>query len=938
MKKYKLFTIFILVVAMFVFLNQNVYAEMPLACSEDLNNDCYSELFALHYELDQDDEKLTITVGHQYLDQNGDNVVFKITEINGKKYNRKVRYNHPVTVKIKLKSSGNKIKMHTTKNITVVALDGKPKKTGKIYVSMNIDQSMEMSGAASDESGEGPLDGLLELSVGTKEIDCSGVNLNSSNIDEGIFDYNSFEQRFCYAKKAAKYLGGEKNQGTLAQNTDLSGKTFKNNVCRVDAKKITRKFNVSDNASQKEYYQNVNYYYAQSKFKYTKLGRYLNYYSVIKPKKSAQLSCELTCEESVSVAFGPPVAIKAGLCFEYRVKVTSRVYCWVSTPPIKPPHPIGYCTPGPTCYHAGVKYKQGGPTEDFEKCVRECDGGKYTPKCSNTCYERVYGKTLNAAQKTSANLDGSLSKCVSESSYGGCYYRNSLKGAIKWSGRSSGYNVYAPGRWYRNHSWGIAGHHYYVPLNDGFYRAIQDDGGYCHDSCSWGGCAWNKYLNPGQADKDWERNKEIYNQAVRDCQAKASCNTTTTTYEISAAYNRAVDENGNIEKIVVHFPYTGDSDIEKVKSDTPIETTKSPTHPDRLSTCDKTPQTNTYLEAANNSKKKSTIFEYDWCYGSTCPNDRIGYLTAWTFPGSWINRKTGEVTFNPEYNGVEGWREKPGKFCVPKDALSINSYWYQWYFHQVEKTETSKYDGVCLNSTTKEVIQTAKYSDWMQKSKTSVEYNIFAKTTKFGYFKWNFEIKCFFAIDNGDNSDPNGQATTVINSETQELCQPTEYRIRTVTTTDLFPDGKDSAGNTKERYTGYNWTDDAALTQQTLPASYKTLPSKTLATIQSTGNEIYKNPHGDLTKNEYVDYAFTLTPDDLNNIAEYNSKLSSYDVFCGTLLKGDAYANISVYQSNLFRSGQSTNDQAIAACKTAGNNRVKMNTGDKRGTVGVNNQ
>ena len=99
-----------------------------------------------------------------------------------------------------------------------------------------------------------------------------------------------------------------------------------------------------------------------------------------------------------------------------------------------------------------------------------------------------------------------------------------------------------------------------------------------------------------------------------------------------------------------------------------------------------------------------------------------------------------------------------------------------------------------------------------------------------------------------------------------------------------------------------------------------------------------KYPFRSAYRIRFVDYAFTLTPDDLNSIAEYNSKLSSYDVFCGTLLKGDAYANISVYQSNLFRSGQSTNDQAIAACKTAGNNRVKMNTGDKRGTVGVNNQ
>ena len=34
---------------------------------------------------------------------------------------------------------------------------------------------------------------------------------------------------------------------------------------------------------------------------------------------------------------------------------------------------------------------QGGPNEDFEACINECDGGKYTPKCSNTCYEKIYG-------------------------------------------------------------------------------------------------------------------------------------------------------------------------------------------------------------------------------------------------------------------------------------------------------------------------------------------------------------------------------------------------------------------------------------------------------------------------------------------------------------------------------------------------------------------
>lgn len=941
MKKYKIVTLIMLIVISFFFLNQNVYAERPTACAEDLNDACYAELFGMYYDLDLEDGKdeLTLYVTHKYKDAEGNDVVFKILEVNGKKIKKKngksykVSYGNPVTIKMNLKSSGNVVVLRTTKDVKVVTLDGKHKKTGKITAVFSLTQSAEMSGQAEDLSGEGSLDGLLTLSVGTTEINCDGVTVDKSSYEKkasGIFNYTTFRDRFCYAKKAAQ--GSSNYLGNISQ-LSLEGQTFADNKCKVDARKVTLKYGQEN--WEKQYYQNVNFYYAEHTYPKTGLGHYEYNYSLVEPKKSKELSCDLTCQESVTVAYGPPVATKAGLCFEYRVKVTSRVHCYVSNPPAPPKHPTGYCEPGPTCYHSGVKYKQGGPVEEFEKCVRECDGGKYTPKCSNTCYEKIYGKTLETYEvnKTAkeSEKENTLSSCISSSSYHGCYYRNSLKGSIKWSGQKGhfgrgGVGVYAPGRWYWHHNWGIAGHSYYVPLNDGFYRADQGNGTYCHDSCSWGGCAWNKYLNPGQDDIDWVRNRDVYNEAIRKCQAEATCNTTTTTFEISASYNRATDENGSTEKVVVHFPYTNKNDI-KIKND--IES-GGPQNKDVLETCDKSPRQDTSGNA------NTTIFEHGWCYGESCPTDRIGYFTAWTFPGSWINRKTGEVSYDRKYAGDEAWRTKEDKFCVPKDALSVNAYWYQWYFHYVEKTETSEYDNICLTNKTKEIMS-KKYSEY---SKTPTEYNIFARTKKFGYFKWNFNISCFYALDRGDNSDPHAP-TTVINESTYEKCQPTEYRIRTVTTNDLFPDGTNSSGSSVARARGYNWKDDAALTAQGLPQSYKTLPSQTLIAVQSAGNKIYHNPGGDLTKNEYVDYAFSLTPHDLNAIVDYNAKLKSYDVFCGPLVNNkEEFSNISVYRSNLFRSETSVNDQSIAACQNAGVGAIKVDTskGDKLGTVGVNNQ
>lgn len=57
--------------------------------------------------------------------------------------------------------------------------------------------------------------------------------------------------------------------------------------------------------------------------------------------------------------------------------------------------------------HDASADKSLGPNDDFDDCVKECDGGKYSQTCINTCYTRVYGerKLPNSDDKLSLNYE-----------------------------------------------------------------------------------------------------------------------------------------------------------------------------------------------------------------------------------------------------------------------------------------------------------------------------------------------------------------------------------------------------------------------------------------------------------------------------------------------------------------------------------------------------
>lgn len=116
--------------------------------------------------------------------------------------------------------------------------------------------------------------------------------------------------------------------------------------------------------------------------------------------------CKVICREDLTITYGPPVAVKAGFCFEYEVKVESKVNCKseiiANSAPVYSNYKV--CNPVPKCNNGHDAYiNQAGPNEEFDECVKETDGGKYTQSAINKCYKKVYGSNKNTT-KTSSEL------------------------------------------------------------------------------------------------------------------------------------------------------------------------------------------------------------------------------------------------------------------------------------------------------------------------------------------------------------------------------------------------------------------------------------------------------------------------------------------------------------------------------------------------------
>lgn len=821
------------------------------------------------------------------------------------------------TVKILTNDKGN-FEVTFTANVDAsnpeIGLDNKKCK-GEIKFTLNSTTVKNTAGYTSHV--------INDSEVPDKEEPVSDTVLNCNNPTDDV------DKLICSARAAKNVtINSKSDYSNYPQfNADKMNFTKENNFkCDInnfkDITKLTKDEFYYDDSQYKAaagdeksdyYYQNRKYLYAWKETE--KTGQYIYHYDPKNPK-TVPISCKIVCEEGVAVEYGPPIASKAGLCFEYKVRVTSTVRCNMTKSVTPPSKKVNVCTPAPTCTgigKSGSRYyvRQGGPNEDYDKCIKSCDGGKYTKKCSSKCYNKVYGSTsktsnnnINYSTTKLTNLkdeDADLWKtdplkhCKNVNG-GGCYYRDGS--TIKWSGSGAG-------RWYSEGSGRYPGSEYGV-FGNGFYRHVYGDGNYCHDTCWWQieSCeAQNSdgdyYLNPNignnegnianNTNTDFAKNKEEYKRLTASCKAAASCSKTTAEFTISVDYT---DGNNKVNRI--NFPYDKNSASKDKVSSNGLESGKVDT---------------------STNKNTTIIGEKLGCYNRNSKESRK-YQVAWSFPGSWINNKTGEVSYI-EKSSNSGWRELPDKFCIPLNASNVNQTWWNSYYGKIfsdkkysNKTSTFSEEGEAnckTNSTTNSIYN---YKQSYNENDGDITYNIHAQTKEFGYFGWKINVSCFYALNTNPvkiEESKDDDSTTSVQCKTSN-----EVKVRAVDLTNLFPatDGSPTKDSSKAgRTPGFNWSTYATITSAK-NSGYTSSPTAYLAEVQNLGYSIYSN--------DYLDYEFELDKNKLSELKKKSGVNNNYTIYNGKFRTGEKsgvsrYTSdiISQYATKVSRKGRTNSGESL---------------------------
>ena len=712
-----------------------------------------------------------------------------------------------------------------------------------------------------------PGGGQDTVNIDIPQPPASSGYIECENYATKFTDHNSFEYLYCHTRQLALDSGVEEVHYSNA-TPDYSSK-FPNQTasyaCNAFDVTSTRKIKDSN------YYSNTNYLLGTIVYD-VPAGTYTYNYGGRVPTTNADgtisygpgaypdtesVSCQIQCDEVVVIEYGPPVASKAGLCFEYKVQVTSRVNCKTIKKPDLPRSDLSYCSPSPGCNHGSGFIDLGaGPAEEFDSCVGICDGGKYTSACTRQCYKQVYGSSTSA-KKTTNPYDNITDMTTLLAFHG----HNTVDRDFSKDG--VGYYIYDPqykaivwkpsnhlGRWYVEH--GQNGSH-------GCLKTEAEGGGMlsicgCWAVCRWNGCTGKRYLNPGEAADDYKRNMEVYKDMVDKCDAFSKCTTTTSEFSISTDYSYGSDNTTT----TIYFPYTNENRVDSKNT-----ITYNSENGANSVTCQ------------GSNKDSSVIYKSNGCYecGSTDVKNKRFYQTEWGFPGTWMHNKTGEISYVPKND----WIPYIKSFCIPLDANDVNDKWWTYYYGQRYQTD----ERFSINSENFSAAlcpgESFKDATFTQADVKNIKYNINAKARKFGQFGWNIDISCFYALNSyctpTDRNSPEGTD---------------EMRIRSIDLSNVFPaeTGETLASEkTTGRVPGFNWSEYAINVQS---GKYVIEPSDYLYNgVQGRGYSIYTD--------EQLDYEVTLTKD---MISKLRNKDRNYTAFEG---KVDETGTVTSYYSPLFR-------------------------------------
>lgn len=643
--------------------------------------------------------------------------------------------------------------------------------------------------------------------------------------------------------------------------------------------------------------------------------------------------CTTQCYEHLTVSYSPPVASKAGLCFTYKVTVKSETKCGVnaSTDYLNGLFSKEACSPTPVCENDTSK-TQAGPSQEFDDCVKECDGGEYSQSCINKCYKKVYSKnntksnsskesnkvkTSNTSTKKSNivptlnNLTGNkatvkrmfdiknednLSKYYEEGNNPDC----NTKKLIKWFRTSPNtekqntcaeYYFYAKmlnpyghynaagTTWKPDNVITNAGATTIEPTNiamqigraSPFYLRDIDSTkdllkslvGYndstgtwkkynikssgvkrqyssryiCKESCKFSGCDSSKSLTPHDFVGNTADDLRKINEALEKCTTTAACDgaNETTDFEIKIENPRQND------KPTQNTTVTGKTNIhEETSNTTTVDTDTTCGEPASAPSGDRT--FSMFVPAEDDDLNKTRTGITGYCYDENVTSPH--YKTTITFPGSWINLKTGEVSYKDKCANYFDYQDE--LFCSMYDSANVNTTWWKWRINSERTGSAPKPDSYNITAT------------------------LGKNNAKFGKYHWTVDYKCFYAI-----SDTTGSSDTTDDNTpaSEQKTSPENVDTRFVQVgKELFPNN---------RTPGFNWTSaatDIALRKEKCNSETTTCeatkgydidPGKYIEEIKTTGDAVYnETPEVHIQINGRQDF---------NTIGQYTSKISKFD-------------------------------------------------------------
>lgn len=639
-----------------------------------------------------------------------------------------------------------------------------------------------------------------------------------------------------------------------------------------------------------------------------------------------------TCTENLYLEYDTPKAVEAGKGFEYEATIKTERVCTpvqLSKPTFK-----DTCAYGIECWGGPPKHEGdpgAGPNEEFDSCVKECDNGKYTQSCINSCYKSVY-------QSKNVSYDLSKSKTIFANSKNISSYNTMFLKTENIIGTTKGHG--------NNHTQNPVSSNCVVEGNSNSTYYAQGGAKECGIICSNEWCISEHgvkftYTDGCNANQNSEATKcyEVY-QSDSNCSTNPVLEYVTHLLESNTEYENIIKKIDSVDEDSKNKEKYSLSILERY-GDNKTTTTIFDNTSKNNTIYSKEEDTSTVDNQGNRISIADITFSYDVVKNAKnlsltnnaynylidaiqkgLPADThtvtrtinlkigAGYITrdgsnagknSLTASSSVIYNRTNELTDKNKDNNSKFYGPYNQYFTSLDTTLGINNY-KNWPYYN-DNVPLSKSTDEYEKNINIELLNIGTWNQWgkvTNNSSSSIKINCFYGTTPNGFF-----------CPPGDPDCP----LTPTPTPSDELPPPSssglQYIFRPINLTDMFPNNRDPRFNwtgTIDKST--NKVTGAAILKENSFYSDAVDPETLISTIESKGESIYNVS----TDSSEIDYEFVLTRENIRNIRSYNKNARDYN--------GDGEKNYLDYNMSCY-----TNSRGQQVCTSKFLDNIDGNSG-----------